>query len=1789
VTDTCRHQFAFPVQWIDTQDTLLDPRDSCQRLIEIGPGSTLVGLARQTLRGQIASGDRVGDVVDTLAVTSNEDEISYRYAQQLDLQDSGEAEPAEDRSAGTVVPTAPVVQVQAPAAQAVAAIQVDDTVVAGSEVLRALVARKLKIPINGVSGARSLKELCNGRSTLQNEMVGDFLNEFGALPDRPEDLSLSALGDAVTIQPAVPLGKTTTAAMQKLISTKMPQRFSMQDFNTYLREHWGLPPGRIAAIVLYALSAEPERRLSSMPSVHSYLDGLTNMYSAWAGLALSPCISQTAIENHVVASVTPGLSAEALKSSKRLARKQFDALSEFLDLDPHSQEHNKAENPLPYLQSQLDHWSAEFSEDFLVGIMPLHNPKKSRRFDAYWRSARQELLEYYQSIRECPLTPLKPSAFRSLLCSMRNKADTELVTLAKGVGQATRVGSRLAEVVLEQLLEVHGAICQHANTNIRPRAFPHLRCQRPEIHVTPVGEIQHLEIDRTDASGATREYVDVLFQPAVDQAGNTVNNGATIHIPGRNAPDVELDYTTRLREGFRQAVLRGMSFAGKHILVTGAGQKAIGTEVVRLFLRGGARVIVTTSREPSSIAKHFQEMYEREGAKGSELILLPFNQASARDCDALIDYIYREQGGLEWDLDAILPFAAVAEEGADLSDLGDKNELAHRLMMTNVLRLLGRIIKNKRARGYDDNPTQVILPLSPNHSIVGGDGMYAESKLGLESLLNRVRSESWDNELSVLGAVIGWTRSTSLTGGNDMAAGILEEHGVLTFSVEEMAFNLAMLMTPRVREACEQHSLLIDFGGGMARIQDCHIVIAKRRREIRSKAEIARAVTAERLLEKRDDKLTRELLDMAESAAQSTHMRPIALGIPPLPDYQTQIRPLRVSLADVPNPAEVVVVVGFSELGPFGSARVRWEWERHGKIGQAALVELAWFMGLITHVHEPQNGGKDYVGWIDAKTKDPVSDNEINSRYGDHIRAHIGIRFLEQDAAGTQDPTVREVLDEVSLREDLPSFEAPAAAAEALKRRHGEHVTVRALDDTRCEVQLKRGASIMVPKSTAFEWGGVAGQLPAGFDARRYGIPDDLARSLDPTAIFAVCCVAEAFYSAGLPEPLELFKHIHISELGNFIGSSIGGALKVRNLYKDVYQGRDIEGDALQDVYANTPAAWVNMLLLGSAGPIKTAVGACATGVESIDNGVESIMSGKTRVCLVGGVDDLQQDEAYGFSMLKATANAAEHLQAGRLPSEMSRPTAESRDGFVESLGGGVQILCRADLALELGLPIYGIIAGSAMASDGAGRSVPAPGRGILGFAREVKTAVVSTAEEEAQLQHLVGSGSDSSDLSDAGSGSNTPRSSSSSSASSTAASDRSTVLSLEDETPLTPPDRDRATSDSFFKSLQGIQHAFTPQPPPPTPSPLRAALATWGLSVDDIGMVSLHGTSTKANDINEPQVLSAQMEHLGRKPGNPMWAVCQKAITGHPKAPAATWMLNGCLQAMAAGIVPGNRNVDNIDAAWQHFEHLCIPTSPVNADIRAFTLTSFGFGQKGGQVIGVSPKYLLATQSGPEYLQYSQRFGARSQRAERAYMKAVMTNKIAHILDSSPYDKKDTNAVLLDPTARLGQNNTIETGRAPPTEYRLLSAHKDPRQQPQGTSRQAPRNVRGVGIDVVRLSTFDSCENEIFVERNFTLHERSAAAAHVSPRAALAGRWAAKEAVFKCLNTQSKGAGAAMKSIEIVTQKGGLPVVSVSLASIQGHTFPRIQEQLLTSAFCHSCLRKHARPVMKLGWPRSV
>lgn len=68
--------------------------------------------------------------------------------------------------------------------------------------------------------------------------------------------------------------------------------------------------------------------------------------------------------------------------------------------------------------------------------------------------------------------------------------------------------------------------------------------------------------------------------------------------------------------------------------------------------------------------------------------------------------------------------------------------MAHRMALVNIPRILGAVKTKKTSRHLDTRPTQDILSLSANHVLFGKEGLYAESKISLETLVTRWASES---------------------------------------------------------------------------------------------------------------------------------------------------------------------------------------------------------------------------------------------------------------------------------------------------------------------------------------------------------------------------------------------------------------------------------------------------------------------------------------------------------------------------------------------------------------------------------------------------------------------------------------------------------------------------------------------------------------------------------------------------------------------------------------------------------------------------------------------------------------------------------------------------------------------------------------------------------------------------------------------------------------------------------------------------------------------------------------
>lgn len=216
-----------------------------------------------------------------------------------------------------------------------------------------------------------------------------------------------------------------------------------------------------------------------------------------------------------------------------------------------------------------------------------------------------------------------------------------------------------------------------------------------------------------------------------------------------------------------------------------------------------------------------------------------------------------------------------------------------------------------------------------------------------------------------------------------------------------------------------------------------------------------------------------------------------------------------------------------------------------------------------------------------------------------------------------------------------------------------------------------------------------------------------------------------------------------------------------------------------------------------------------------------------------------------------------------------------------------------------------------------------------------------------------------------------------------------------------------------------------------------------------------------------------------------------------------------------------------------------------------------------------------------------------------------MLENRIVACKEAPQYSLADQDAVLLDPHSRISAetpqgepwryvtddfkagrhgNKTAHTRKSPEslrqdhiatpyspefTSMRGMSADSDTDMM--GTQKWLEDTATRVGRDRdvsvgIDVETFLSPENSdlqgIFAQRNFTAEERAIAERSPDTRRALTGKWSAKEAVFKSFGIKSKGAGAAMKGIEVLSGNEGEPIIKVSRHDSE---LPSLREKRVT------------------------
>ncbi|MGW5725172.1 fatty acid synthase subunit beta domain-containing protein [Nocardia beijingensis] len=721
-------------------------------------------------------------------------------------------------------------------------------------------------------------------------------------------------------------------------------------------------------------------------------------------------------------------------------------------------------------------------------------------------------------------------------------------------------------------------------------------------------------------------------------------------------------------------------------VITGASKGSIAAAATGRLLSGGATVVVTTSSLNDERLAFYRKLYRDNARHGAALWVVPANMASYQDVDALIDWIGSEQvdsaGGAKIKIkDAmtptlLLPFAAPRVAG-DLADAGARAELEMRVLLWSVERLIGGL--SKLGADHDvDAKLHVVLPGSPNRGMFGGDGAYGESKAALDAVVAKWRAEkSWSSRVTLVHALIGWVRGTGLMGHNDPMVEAVEKAGVQTWSTTEMADELLKWCTSRARQVTASGPQQIDLTGGLARAKLDLPALAK------------------------------QAAEQAEAETDADEGRTIAAL--PAPPTVTSALPVPEWGEVTADPADMVVIVGAGELGPYGSARTRFEMEVSDELSAAGVLELAWTTGMVTWENDPK------PGWYDAASGDYVPEHELAERYHDAVVARCGVRRYEDDGAMTDNSAP--LMTSVFLDQDLSFTVGGEAEARAFYAADPEHTVITPVEGSGdWTVTRKAGTEIRVPRRAKLSRT-VGGQIPTGWDPTIWGISPDMAASVDRVALWNIVCTVDAFIGSGF-SPAELMSWVHPSLVANTQGTGMGGMSSMRSLYIDNLLGESRPNDILQEALPNVALAHVVQSYVGSYGAMVHPVAACATAAVSVEEGVDKIRLGKADLVVAGGYDDLGIEGIVGFGDMSATADSAAMSAKGISDRYFSRANDRRRGGFVESQGGGTILLARGSVALEMGLPVLGVVAYAQSFADGVHTSIPAPGLGALGAGR---------------------------------------------------------------------------------------------------------------------------------------------------------------------------------------------------------------------------------------------------------------------------------------------------------------------------------------------------------------------------------------------------------------------------------------------------------------------------------------
>lgn len=234
---------------------------------------------------------------------------------------------------------------------------------------------------------------------------------------------------------------------------------------------------------------------------------------------------------------------------------------------------------------------------------------------------------------------------------------------------------------------------------------------------------------------------------------------------------------------------------------------------------------------------------------------------------------------------------------------------------------------------------------------------------------------------------------------------------------------------------------------------------------------------------------------------------------------------------------------------------------------------------------------------------------------------------------------------------------------------------------------------------------------PVEFNPEAYFTKKEM-KGKSPLNAMAVVVAREAMKKANLlGADGKLRKDVDKRQVASWMASGFGSSQHIIDVWRQIHKKDENENE---DPVINSRYVPVRAGLqiypeelngqvaidLGISGWGGSSVEACATGLSNIVEAADKIKTGKAKVAIAGGLEDvLSVYPETGIGMFAAMGVLSKRNSE---PEKASRPFDKDRDGFVLGAGGGAVVLEDLEHALKRNAPIYGEILGFMKSMDGS-------------------------------------------------------------------------------------------------------------------------------------------------------------------------------------------------------------------------------------------------------------------------------------------------------------------------------------------------------------------------------------------------------------------------------------------------------------------------------------------------------